>query len=100
GLPVQIDAGAPSAPSPDMLLGRWTQGDLAYCEDDRYVLEWSDALQLVRLQGRTLDRRRVRYAVDGGTLKVERLTDAGEAAGHWRLVRFGDDSLLWTETAE
>src|SRR5437016_1499250 len=62
GVPVMVDAGAPTAPTSDILLGRWTQGDLGYCEDDRYVVEWSDDAQLIRLDGRTLDRRRVRYA--------------------------------------
>jgi hypothetical protein len=100
---------APAVPSvvvaagslaPERMIGRWTERDPAYCRDDQYVVEWSaDRLRVV-LDGRTIDASGVRYAVDGATLKVERLGAGGEVASYWRLAAVDDDHVEWVESAE
>ena len=86
--------------SADQLLGRWTERDPAYCREERYILDWMPERVRVVLDGRAVDTGAVRYVADGPTLKVERLTDAGEVAGYWRLVAIDDATIAWVETAE
>jgi hypothetical protein len=96
--PSMVVAAAPLVA--ERLIGRWTERDAAYCRDDQYVIEWlPDRLRLV-LDGRAIDGGRVRYAPDGVTLKIERLSDAGEVDAYWRLVAVDADRVEWVETAE
>jgi hypothetical protein len=84
----------------DQLLGRWTEQDPAYCREERYLLDWQPARVRVVLDGRAIDTAAVRYVADGPSLKVVRLTDAGEVAGYWRFVAVDDTTIAWVETAE
>jgi hypothetical protein len=82
------------------LYGRWTERDPAYCDREQYVLEWTPDRLRVLVDGRAIEARAVRYASETGSLKMERLTDAGEVAGYWRLVAVDDDHVKWSENAE
>src|SRR5271170_5995293 len=82
------------------LLGRWTELDPSYCEQEQYVLEWMPAQMRVLLDGRAIDSAAVRYAADGDALKVERLAADGTVAGYWRLVGIDDDHVKWATIAE
>src|SRR4051812_23159063 len=97
--PVPITTPAIPLP-PDQLLGRWTERDPAYCREERYILDWMPERVRVVLDGRAVETVAVRYVADGPSLKVERLTDAGEVAGYWRLVAVDDATIAWVETAE
>src|SRR5277367_5980586 len=91
---------AASPLSRDELLGRWTERDPAYCQEERYILEWTRDRMRVVLDGRPIDSGSVRYVSDSDALKVERLTAAGAVAGYWRLAAVDDDHVKWLETAE
>jgi hypothetical protein len=84
-------------PSPplarEQLLGRWTERDPAYCEQDQYVLEWAPEQVRILLDGRVIDSAAVRYTEDGDALKVERLAADGAVAGNWRLFGVDDDHV-------
>ncbi|MBV8169240.1 MAG: hypothetical protein JO021_20775, partial [Alphaproteobacteria bacterium] len=97
--PVPIATPAIPLP-PEQLFGRWTERDPAYCREERYLLDWTPERVRVVLDGRAVDTGAVRYVADGATLKVERLTDAGEVAGYWRLVAIDDATIAWVEIAE
>jgi hypothetical protein len=86
--------------APDQLLGRWTEQDPAYCREERYLLDWQPDRVRVVLDGRAIDSGAVRYVADGPSLKIERLTDAGEVAGYWRFVAVDAATIAWVETAE
>jgi len=83
----------------DELLGRWTERDPAYCQEERYVLEWSQDRMRILLDGRPIDSGGVRYVTDSDALKVERVTDAGVVTGYWRLAAVDGDHVKWLETA-
>jgi hypothetical protein len=91
---------AASPLSRDELLGRWTERDPAYCQEERYVLEWTRDRMRILLDGRPIDSGGVRYVTDSDALKVERLTDTGAVAGYWRLAAVDGDHVKWLETAE
>lgn len=97
--PVPIATPVPAL-APEQLIGRWTERDPAYCREERYVLDWQPGRVRVVLDGRPIDSAAVRYVADENTLKVERLTDAGEVVGFWRIVAVDDATIAWVETAE
>jgi hypothetical protein len=84
----------------DQLLGRWTEQDPRYCREERYVVEWLPERVRIVLDGRAIDSGAVRYIVDGPTLKVERLNEAGDVVGFWRVLAVDDTTVAWVETAE
>jgi hypothetical protein len=98
GPPSMVVAAAP--PAPDRMLGRWTERDARFCQDEQYVIEWQPARLRVVLDGGAIDGGAVRYVVDGATLRIERLTDAGEVDAYWRVIGVDDDHVEWVETAE
>jgi hypothetical protein len=101
---------APAQPEPtviaatplsrDELLGRWTERDTAYCQDDQYVLEWTRDRMRILLDGRAIDSDGVRYVTDDEALKVERLSAAGDLIGYWRLGAVDNDHVQWLAVAE
>jgi hypothetical protein len=86
--------------TPERLLGRWTERDARYCENERYVIDWEPERLRLTLDGRAIDGGRVRYVPEGATLRVERLTDAGAVDAYWRFAAVDDDRVEWVETAE
>ena len=86
--------------TPEQMLGRWTERDARFCQEEQYVVEWgADRLRLV-LDGREIDGGAVRYVADGATVRIERLSETGEVAAYWRLIGVDDDHVEWVETAE
>lgn len=84
----------------EALLGRWTERDPAYCEQEQYVVEWTPEQMRILLDGRAIDAGPVRYTSDGGALKIERLGAGGEVAFYWRLVGVDGDHVQWVASAE
>jgi hypothetical protein len=98
GPPSMVVAASPLAP--EQVLGRWTERDPGYCDNQEYVVEWRpDRLRLM-IDGREIDGGRVRYTADGMTLKIEHLNDAGTVDAYWRLEGVDDGHVEWVETAE
>jgi hypothetical protein len=91
---------APLAPlAREQLLGRWTERDPAYCEQDQYVLEWTPEQIRILLDGRVIDGGAVRYTEDGEALKVERVAADGTVAASWKLFGVDDDHVKWVAAA-
>lgn len=98
GPPSMVVAATPLLP--DQVLGRWTERDPAYCDNQEYVVEWlPDRLRLM-IDGREVDGGRVRYAADGMTVRIEHLSNAGAVDAYWRLEGVDDGHVEWVETAE
>jgi len=84
----------------EQLMGRWTERDPAYCEQEQYVLEWAPEQMRILLDGRVIDSGAVRYTEDGEALKVERVAADGTLVASWRLFGVDDDHVKWVAAAE